>query len=70
MADVIDMKEYFSVRFFKESIVCGFCGQLTRARVYDSVQAIVCTECGGPMLELESDDVTSEMTIVFDPEAS
>lgn len=69
MADVIDFKEYFSVRFFKKDIVCGFCGQLTRGRVYDGGEAIVCSVCSGPMLELESDDMTSEMTIIFDPEA-
>jgi uncharacterized protein (DUF983 family) len=70
MADVIDMKEYFSVRFFKRDILCGFCGNPTRGRVYDSGEAIVCTECGGPMMELESDDFAGNMTIIFDPEAS
>ena len=69
MADVIDFKEYFSVRFFKRDILCGFCSQPTRGRVYDGGEAIVCSVCSGPMLELESDDMTSEMTIIFDPEA-
>jgi hypothetical protein len=36
--------------------------------VYDSGEAIVCTECGGPMLELESDQFNDNLTIIFDPE--
>jgi hypothetical protein len=68
MADVIDLKEYFSVRFFKRDILCGYCSRLTRGRVYDSGEAIVCTECGGPMLELESDQFNDNLTIIFTPE--
>ena len=41
MADVIDFKEYFSVRFFSKDILCGYCSRLTRGRVYDGGEAIV-----------------------------
>ena len=68
MGKVIDMKDYISVRFFKHDIVCGYCNQLTRGRVYDGGEAIVCTVCSGPMLELTSDDYAGETTIIFDPE--
>ncbi len=68
MGKVIDMKDYISVRFFKNDIVCRYCSRLTRGRVYDSGEAIVCTECGGPMLELESDQFNDNLTIIFDPE--
>ena len=68
MGKVIDIKDYISVRFFKRDILCGYCSRLTRGRVYDSGEAIVCTECGGPMLELESDQFNDNLTIIFDPE--
>ena len=68
MADVISMKEYFSVKFFKHDVLCGFCNHLTRGRVYDSGEAIVCTVCSGPMLELTSDEYCGETTIIFNPE--
>jgi hypothetical protein len=68
MADVISMKEYFSVKFFKHDVLCGYCNHLTRGRVYDSGEAIVCTVCGGPMLELESEQFNDNLTIIFDPE--
>lgn len=67
MADVIDMKEYFSVRFFKNEVLCGYCNHLTHARVYDKGEAIVCTVCGGAMLEFDSDD-TDNLTVIFTPE--
>ena len=68
MGKVIDMKDYISVRFFKHDILCGYCNQLTRGRVYDGGEAIVCTVCGGPMLELESEQFNDNLTIIFDPE--
>lgn len=68
MADVIDMKEYFSVRFWRTPVICGYCSNLTRGRVYDSAEAIVCTECGGPMLEFDSDDEGDNLTVIFTPE--
>jgi hypothetical protein len=68
MGKVIDMKDYISVRFFKQDILCGYCEQLTRGRVYDGGEAIVCSVCSGPMLELTSDDYAGEATIIFEPE--
>jgi len=68
MGKVIDMKDYVSVRFFKHGVLCGYCSRLTKGRVYDQGEAIVCTECGGPMLELESEQFNDNLTIIFDPE--
>ena len=68
MGRVIDMKDYISVRFFKQDILCGYCEQLPRGRVYDGGEAIVCAVCSGPMLELSSNDYAGEATIIFEPE--
>lgn len=67
-ADVINFKDYYSVKFFKDDVYCGYCSQQTRGRVTDSSQKVVCTHCGGAMLEIESSDFEGVATIVFTPE--
>ncbi len=68
MGEVIDMKDYISVKFFKDEVQCGFCEQATNGRVYDKSEQVVCTVCGGPMLELSSEDFFGSATIIFHPE--
>ena len=67
-ADVLNFKDYYSVRFFADDVFCGYCERLTRGRVADSSEKVVCTNCGGAMLELNSSDFQDVATIIFSPE--
>lgn len=62
MADVIDFPLQKWVKFYRDYIECDFCGQLTRGRVYDGCQEIVCGACNSVMFEFE----TTEEQIVFE----
>ena len=64
MADVIDFPSKKFVRFYKDYIECDFCGQMTRGRVYEGAQEIVCGTCNIAIYEFE----TTEQDIVFDPD--
>lgn len=67
-ADVLNFKDYYSVRFFYDEVICGYCGKDTRGRVMDRSEKVVCTHCGGAMLELNSSDFQNVATIIFSPE--
>ena len=62
MGDLIDFPSKKFVRFYRDYIECDFCGQLTRGRVYEDSQEIVCGSCNSSMFEFE----TSEEQIVFE----
>lgn len=68
MGEVIDMREYHSCRFFSEPVVCGHCNRDTRGRVYDGGEAVLCTECGGPMVEIAPQDFEGFALVTFAPE--
>jgi len=68
MAKVISMSEYMTVRFFLEDVLCGHCGSETRGAVRDSSEAVVCTECGGPIIEVEHDFFEEGALVTFTPE--
>jgi hypothetical protein len=68
MADVISMKEYLSIRFFSEDVVCGHCERDTRGRVYDSGEAVLCSECGGPLITIGPAEYTGFTIVTFSPE--
>jgi len=44
-SNVIDISRRY-VRFYAEHIECYYCGHLSRGRVYDSMQSVVCGYCG------------------------
>jgi Zn finger protein HypA/HybF involved in hydrogenase expression len=67
-AEVIDIKDFQSVRFFKTEVVCGWCGADTHGRVADRSEQVVCTSCEGVMLEINSGDYENVTTIIFSPE--
>lgn len=54
MAKVIklDFDDRDFVRFFKDYVDCDWCGQPTRARVYEESQSIVCSVCRQTLLEI------------------
>lgn len=54
------------VRFYKDYVECDFCGQLTRGRVYDGAQEIVCGACNSSIYEF----YTSDCEVTFEPEAN
>lgn len=62
MADVIEFPVLKYVKFYRDFIECDFCGQLTRGRVYDGCQEIVCGACNSVLFEFE----TTEEEIVFE----
>jgi uncharacterized CHY-type Zn-finger protein len=68
MGEVIDLREYHSVRFFSEDVICGHCERETRGRVYDSGEAVRCTECGGPMIEIASAEFEGVTVVTFHSE--
>lgn len=67
-ADVIDMRDYVSIRFFSEDVVCGHCENDTLGRVYDSGEAVLCTECGGPLITIAAQDYDGFTVVTFNPE--
>jgi len=64
MADVIDFPSKKFVRFYKDYIECDFCGQMTRGRVYEGAQEIVCGACNSAIYEFYTDDEE----VVFEPD--
>ena len=52
MADVVRFERNEFVRFFKDYVVCDWCEQQTRARVYEESQQITCSVCDGVLLEI------------------
>jgi uncharacterized CHY-type Zn-finger protein len=68
MGEVIDLREYHSVRFFSEDVICGHCERETRGRVYDSGEAVRCTECGGPMIEIAPAEFEGVTVVTFHSE--
>ena len=59
-AKIIDLKERKDeerpyVRFYRDFIECDFCGQLTRGRVYEDSQEIICGSCHATLWEVEDD---------------
>ena len=57
MADVVKMEDHDRdwVRFFKEPWECDWCGLMTRGRVYEETQAVVCSACHNPLIEIDGD---------------
>lgn len=43
------------VRFFKEHVICDYCGIETRALVYAESQQVVCSSCKGVLLDVDMD---------------
>lgn len=43
------------VRFFKEHVVCDYCGIETRGLVYAESQRVVCSSCKGVLLDVDMD---------------
>ena len=41
------------VRFFRDYVICDWCFQPTRGRVYEETQTISCGVCKQPLLEIE-----------------
>jgi len=68
MGEVIDMRDYVSIRWFSEDVVCGHCEQETRGRVYDSGEAVLCTECGGPLVVIAPSDYFGVVVVTFEEE--
>ena len=68
MGDVISMQEYVSVRFFSEDVVCGYCDLETRGRVFDGGEAVLCTQCGGPILQIAPAEFEGITVVTFYPE--
>lgn len=64
MGDLVDFPSQKYVRFYRDFIECDWCGQLTRGRVYEGTQEIVCGACNSVLYEFE----TTEEEIVFEPE--
>ena len=64
MGDLLDFPSRKYVRFYRDYVECDWCGQLTRGRVYEGSQEIVCGACEGVMFEFE----TTEEDIVFEPD--
>ena len=67
-AEVINIKDFQSVRFFKTEVICGWCGAETHGRVSDRSEQVVCTSCEGVMLEINSSEYENVTTIIFSPE--
>jgi len=67
-AEVINIKDFQSVRFFKTPVVCGWCESDTHGRVGDRSEAVVCHICDGPMIEVGASDMETVTTILFSPE--
>ena len=65
MGSVIEFPNRLSVRFFSDSVYCGWCEQPTQGRVFDESSQIICSVCHGVMLDMSED---TEMVIEFDPE--
>jgi hypothetical protein len=67
MADVVDLEaqERDYVRFFRNYVDCDWCGMQTRGRVYEETQAIVCSACRKPLLEID-EDVSYVLTLEDD----
>jgi len=68
MGEVIDMRDYVSIRWFSEDVICGHCERETRGRVYDSGEAVLCTECGGPMIEIAPVEFEGVTVVTFHSE--
>ncbi len=68
MGDVISMQEYVSVRWFSEDVVCGHCELNTRGRVFDGGEAVLCTECGGPIINIAPSEFGGFTIVTFHPE--
>ena len=68
MGEVIDMRDYVSIRWFSEDVVCGHCEQETRGRVYDSGEAVLCSEFGGPLITIGPAEYTGFTIVTFSPE--
>ena len=49
-------KDY--VRFYDDFVECDFCGQLTRGRVYEGTQKIVCGACDSVFFEFYTEPGT------------
>ena len=64
MGDLLNFPSLKFVRFYKDYIECDFCGQLTRGRVYEDSQEIVCGSCNASMFEFG----TTEPDIDFELE--
>lgn len=54
-SNVIDIPRRY-VRFYAKHIECNFCGELSRGRIYDSMQMVVCGSCGGVWWTFEHSD--------------
>ena len=67
-AEVINIKDFQSVRFFKTEVICGWCQSETHGRVADRSEQVVCTSCEGVMLEINSSEYENVTTIIFSPE--
>ncbi len=68
MGEVISMNDYVSVRFFSEDVACGHCNRDTRGRVFDGGEAVLCTECGGPILQIAPSEFEGYAIVTFFPE--
>ena len=55
--NVIDLSRRY-VRFYDKPVECTRCGELSRGRIYDSMQAVVCGYCGDLwwLWELDSEE--------------
>jgi hypothetical protein len=62
MGDLLDFPSRKYVRFYRDYVECDWCGQLTRGRVYEGSQEIVCGACSSVMFEFE----TTEEEITFE----
>lgn len=44
------------VQIYAKHIECDFCGQLTRGRVYQGSNVVVCGACNKPLMEFEDEE--------------
>ena len=66
MGEVLEFKRHW-VWFFDEPVTCDYCLQDTRGKVWESMQSIVCSNCGEALLLI--DEKTSYvLTVDFDDE--
>jgi len=56
MGNVLDFPTMKFVRFYRDYIECDFCGELTKGRVYEDSQEIICGSCNSVLFEFETSD--------------